>query len=301
MYIFFIGHIVLDTIQKKSKNIESIGGTVVYGSVTASRLGFKNSIISYVGKDFPEHYFSFLTSNNVGIDYIKIAKKYSTTRFKLIYDKNGQRKLVLLSKCKNITIEDIILKNGIYFVVPVIGEVSLDILKKIYKYSSFVVTDIQGFIRKTDRDGIIYLDADEEINKIFKYTHILHAEFNEAKIITGENSLKGILRTLKQNTLNITLLTLGERGSYVIHNKKIFFIPSIPVKNVIDPTGTGDVYTTTFAIDYFKNKDVFKASSLSTAAASYLVEDVGIKGIRTLRDYQKRAVLVLPKIKEIHI
>ncbi len=300
MQAFFIGHIVLDQIQTADQHTEGLGGTVTYGSVTASKLGYKSYIISWVGKDFPQKYFDLFKKYGVNINNVKISKEHNTTRFKLIYY-NNERKLKLLSKCKDITYEDVQIRDAIYFIGPVIGEVSLNLLKQIYQETGIVVADIQGFIRETDHNGIVFLSKKKNIEEIFSYTHILHIEINEAKAITGKESLIDIIKFLQDKTKNITLLTMGERGSYVIWNKKIIFVPPFQTNKVIDPTGTGDVYTTTFALEYIKTNNIFRAASVSTASASFIVEDIGIKGIKGYKEYITRADKIIQNIKEIDI
>ncbi|OYT31789.1 MAG: hypothetical protein B6U94_01820 [Thermofilum sp. ex4484_79] len=301
MIAYFIGHIVMDTVEWKGKIKENIGGTVVYGALVASKLGVKPYIVSKVGKDFPTEYLDFLKNNGVLIDNIKFIEGKPTTRFKLIYDRQGNRKLKLISKCEDINLEDIPCdKNSIYILGPVIGEVPIKAFDLLRDTSSYIASDIQGFIRKNSEKGI-YLEPSDSALRVIRYSSVVHLEYEEAKVITREQKIERILQKILEIEHKVILLTMGEKGAYIINENEVYFVPAIKPEKVVDLTGTGDVFTTTFAIEYFKQGKVIEAAALSAAAASYLVEEPGISGIREKEHLFKRAIGILDKIKKIYI
>jgi sugar/nucleoside kinase (ribokinase family) len=77
--------------------------------------------------------------------------------------------------------------------------------------------------------------------------------------------------------VKVVELTLGENGSIIV-GKEIHIIPAYKT-TVVDKTGSGDVFSTTFAIKYFETKDELESGLFASAAASFVVEDFGTRNI----------------------
>ena len=63
----------------------------------------------------------------------------------------------------------------------------------------------------------------------------------EAMLITGTATLSGAAETLLQKSKAVFAITLGEAGTMMGYEGKLFVVPSIPVKPV-DTTGAGDAF-----------------------------------------------------------
>ena len=83
------------------------------------------------------------------------------------------------------------------------------------------------------------------------------------------------------------IIKKGDQGSEVFNPTERFNIPAYPVKSVKDPTGAGDCFagglagylSTQQQIDFDSLK---KSMVFGTIAASYCVENYGVKGVQDL-------------------
>jgi sugar/nucleoside kinase (ribokinase family) len=57
---------------------------------------------------------------------------------------------------------------------------------------------------------------------------------------------------------------------------------------VVDRTGSGDVFSSAFAIRYFETKNALESGLFATAAASFVIEDFGTKNIAERNKVEER-------------
>ena len=56
----------------------------------------------------------------------------------------------------------------------------------------------------------------------------------------------------------------------------------------MDSTGAGDVFTAAFLVKYAQTKDIAVATRYAHAAASFVVEGIGINNLATLEQIEER-------------
>jgi len=88
----------------------------------------------------------------------------------------------------------------------------------------------------------------------------------------------------------IVAITFGVDGSLVYDGN--FHEISAFKTNTVDKTGVGDVYASAFAIRYFETNDSMDSGLFASAAASFVVEDLGPKNI-VKREYVDRRCEIL--------
>ena len=84
------------------------------------------------------------------------------------------------------------------------------------------------------------------------------------------SSLNQYVREILKAGPKIVIITLGERGVFLGYkNDDDFVFLSIPpdVKNVIDPTGCGDVFAAAFIIKYQETSDPIKSAKYANKIA----------------------------------
>jgi len=67
----------------------------------------------------------------------------------------------------------------------------------------------------------------------------------EARTITGKSEPEEMLRWFKQAGVGCVAVTLGSRGSAMVHEGRFYLVPSVPV-DVVDTTGAGDCFSAGF-------------------------------------------------------
>jgi len=256
-----------------------LGSSVAYASLASIKNNYKDGInttvISKIGYDFPDEFLKILKDNNISLKYI-IRAKCKSTRYVLIYKNEERISLKLTSICEKITKEDIpeklIKENKIIYFALIANEIDLDLFKwiKTNYPDKLICLDIQGVLRFKKPDNSIYLKINKEIINALKYIDILKLADYEAKIIVDSDNFEYVAKKISEYGPKIVIITSGYKGSliYDSENDLVFKIPAVVPDNVIDVTGTGDTYFSSFLSEYYKTNDL-KHSGLYAATFVY--------------------------------
>ncbi|MEJ2295243.1 MAG: PfkB family carbohydrate kinase, partial [Candidatus Lokiarchaeota archaeon] len=302
--ILFIGHLAIDrTVRFKKSFKPSLGGSVSYGSLALSKYqrNLKIGIISHIGTlDFKPKLLKKLEKRDIDLKGIKWSKTRNTA-FMLDYlDHN--RILTLKSRSPDLNFTDVpktYLEKPPHIIVlaPLCNEISYEYVVNILEeYPNAIIgIDVQGFLRKIDNQGIIKYTPDEKLisnmKKIIKLIGnrlILKGSEIEMQLISGCEEYHEIMNYFKTkfNAQSIFILTLGERGSWLVKkDESILKVPAFRPKRVRDETGAGDVYLAIFLLEYLLSDKTWdaieKSAYIASVAASFLVEEKGINGVET--------------------
>jgi sugar/nucleoside kinase (ribokinase family) len=118
------------------------------------------------------------------------------------------------------------------------GEVSLEVIKELYKKETLIVADVQGFIRIIDEDGTLKYDSWPGKEKIFSYINVLKSDAVEAAALTGIANLKESVKKLSDYGPKEIVLTHRD-GLLVYANEEFYQAPFLPDK-LIGRSGRGD-------------------------------------------------------------
>lgn len=300
--VVLFGHIVIDTIVKGSRRWQSLGGTVVYGSLAALRHGARPTIVSKVGEDFPDEYLLFLSRNGVDLTHVRVARGSKTTRFKLSY-KDGERELTLQSKADGITaydVELVSLDEKVAVVGPVIGEVELSALESVRSRAALTAVDLQGYLRAAEVKGGVKLVRSEAALRALTNADVVHVDAEESAVLTGLKPREAAA-WLAARGPKVALVTMGHSGAYVATSEKVLFVPPFKPSQVVDTTGAGDIFLTVFTIEYSRGLPLEEAAAMAAAAVSFRVERPGFDGLRERWLVRGRAQRLLHDIKAVGV
>ncbi|MEM3630390.1 MAG: PfkB family carbohydrate kinase, partial [Nitrososphaerota archaeon] len=144
----YLSHDII--IDPQRRKFESLGGTAAYASIIASNLNAKVGIVSIVGKDFKKEYMEILENSGIDLKGLKI-KGEKTTSFMNCYDINGKRTQYLLSKAKNINLEDIpkeYFNAKCFHFGPLFNEIPYEIAEILKEKKKITSIDPQGYCRR---------------------------------------------------------------------------------------------------------------------------------------------------------
>lgn len=291
--MLIIGHLCIDEkiINGKKMPLE-LGSSVAYASISSVKNNYTDNIetkmVTKIGVDFPNAFLKFLKKNNLNLDYI-IRADCISTRYILEYVEEERVSMKLGGLCEKITKEDIpielINESSIIYFALIANEIELDIFKwiKIKFPDKLTCLDIQGILRHVKPDKTIYLEANEKIIESLKYIDIIKMADYEAKVLVEDINLEKIAVKTSEFGPKIVIITNGYKGSMIYDSEKKIFhkIPAVIPKKVIDVTGTGDVYFSSFLSEYYKTKDLKHSGLYAATFVSFLVQKEGLKGIPT--------------------
>ncbi|MEM2635178.1 MAG: PfkB family carbohydrate kinase [Nitrososphaerales archaeon] len=295
MKIAIAGHVAIDTIISKDFQITSLGGPPCYAGLTARNLNSNVWLITKIGYDFPDQYMVWLSKNQLNFAKDFRSQIKPTTHFKIIL-KDNERELYLQAKCEDIEVTqlDSLSFDGM-IVSPIVGEISLDFLKRVSKVSSIIYLDPQGFLRAFNSYGKCYLKPIEY--EIEKWAKIMKVDNEEAFQITGQKDLKQASIILRKKGVSIVLAT-DKRCVLLFYENNSYKIPTPSVK-VIDTTGAGDIFAGAFLTTYLKCNDPLWSACVATTASSISIQYRGLAKIPESKKIYSEAELLYKNLQPI--
>lgn len=296
--IVTVGHFAIDLILPPGevKPRIRLGGPPTYVSLSASKLGSRVSVISRVGGDFPARYVEWLKKRGVDLSGLKICEGSRTTSFLIKYYRDGSRDMFLKGRAPSISVEDLprSLEAKSIHISPIAGEVSADLIRVSSGITPTVSLDPQGLLRRFDSDGRMSLRRVDSPD-FLRYIKVFKSSEREMKVFTGISDIIGALRKVRAYGVDVAIATMGDRGSLISFDDKVFSVPAAKSRVIMDPTGAGDAFIGAFLSEYVNGEDPLWCACVGAAAASFLIERIGPKGFKGRKDVYRRALEIYSK------
>jgi len=268
-----IGHVTYDIYPGE----RLIGGSAVYSSLTACKLGLSTGIITSRGLDFS------CDSLLKGINIAGSVSPHTTTFYNSYH--HGKRKQIIneiANSIKKAQVPPGWNKAKIVHICPVVDEVDQEIFT-LFKDSLVCLTP-QGLMRRWDEKGQVYPKRWIPIFEVSSRVDVLI--FSEEDIATFPEVLEEC-----KSLINIVILTRGAEGSILYWRGKEFIFSAFKTEEK-DPTGAGDVFAAAFLVKYYQTDDPIESSRFANCVASFAVEEKGTAGISDFDRIIKRASLI---------
>jgi len=259
---------------------ESFGGTAGNIAYNLALLNEKPTILAAAGNDFGK-YKNWLSSNNIDVSKIKIINNELTAFANIMTDNGDNQIAAFYPGAMKYTTEDAtrdaIKNTRIAIISPGNMDDMLNLTKLYAQEKIPYIFDpgqqIPALSADALRNGIkgakIFISNDYELNLVIKKT--------------------GLSKDEIQNNVEIFITTLGEKGSSIKTNDKIYNIPPTKIERVIDPTGAGDAYRAGFIKGLIEDWPLEKTGHFAGVVASYAIEKQGTQEHKfTIQDIQKR-------------
>ena len=129
--------------------------------------------------------------------------------------------------------------------------------------------------------------AMEDLKKVIQKIDVLTINDEEARLLSGEYSLRKAAKLILQMGPKYLIIKKGEHGALLFNEKNIFYAPALPLEEVFDPTGAGDTFAGGF-VGYLSTcekiewEEMKKAIIVGSAMASFTVEKFGIERLISL-------------------
>lgn len=292
MKIAVVSHTPIDHIQSNNIDTVSVGGPTCYSGLTIKSLSHDVSLVTKIGADF--EYREMLEQKGLIISDNCVSDK-PTTRFKIVIDEN-ERKLFLLAKCADITVEDVDFDTDACIISPIINEVSPDVIDKMPKRTNFTFIDPQGFVRKVRDDGSCYIDKTTiDFSKL--KIDAIKVDREEAFALTGLRSTDALYKL----PVKTAIMTISNR-TLMLHNQRLYEITTDAV-SAKDSTGAGDILAGAYTAAFVQSNDAQWALCYGVAAAvmSLKTNRVGIEKIPCRKDVEEYASKVHNGIRTLTV
>ncbi len=260
MKLAILSHCTIDEIVRDGLVVETLGGPAAYCGFTAKNMKFDVDLHTKVGPDFK--FKQDLESKGIFLSQDSISN-IPTTRF-LLKIFGTERELYLKTKCDQIEFGS---SDADGFIIsPVFDEVPEETLDKIREDSDFLLLDPQGYLRRTDDGGKIYLE--KTLLDIAKVSAI-KTDPDEAFYLTGLRGKDAMLALQKKGVKHV--LYTDKQDITMLVKDRLYYL-HIPNMKIGDTTGIGDIFCAAFACSYLKEKDSLWAICFAVGATQAALE-----------------------------
>jgi sugar/nucleoside kinase (ribokinase family) len=259
MKIAIFSHCTIDEISQKDI-IETAGGPACYCSLTAKNMKSDIDLHTKVGTDFS--FRTELEKKGIFIPQSAVVDK-PTTRF-LLKIFGTERELYLKTKCD--PIESVKSDADGAIVSPVFDEISEETLDRIKENFDFTLLDPQGYLRRIDGVGKIFLE-----NTILDLSGIsaIKTDPEEAFHLTGLKEKEAMLALQKKGAKHV--LYTNKQNITMLAKDRLYHL-KIPNMTIGDTTGVGDIFCAAFTCSYIKERDAIWAICFAVGAAQAALE-----------------------------
>lgn len=266
---------------------KSVGGGGVNVSICLSRLGSKVAYLGKLSYECVDVIKETLDKNKVDLIASKLTKKPCAKS--VLADTRDEDRVIFTYRGQNSDLEfsdfdfNSFRANGYYF-------------SSLMETSFLTQLELAKRIKKKNSNAMIcynlssYLILNESrVKSLVSLSDILVLNFEEAQSFTGESTVSGCLKKIKEIVSSVVIITDGSRGAFAFDGKKEIFVNAVKPSKVVDATGAGDSYAGTFFYFYMKGFGIRKAMEFAAKNASSVVSKKGAQdGLLYYEDIIKR-------------
>ena len=284
MSLLVVGTMAFDAIETPfGKTDKILGGAATYISLAASNVCQNISVVSVIGDDFPEEYIRLFNERHISLDGVEVIKDqksfFWSGRYNL--DMNTRETLVtelnVLADFKPIVPKD--KKRSKYLMLGnLTPSVQMSVIDQMSEKPKLIMLDTMNF----------WMDnAMDDLKNVLQRIDVLSINDEEARQLSGENSLKKAARKILQIGPSILIIKKGEHGALLFSEDEVFSAPALPIDDVFDPTGAGDTFAGGFIGYLVKTSDLSfdnmkRAVIYGSVMASFCVEKFGVERLLDL-------------------
>jgi sugar/nucleoside kinase (ribokinase family) len=254
------------------------GGDAFNESVILSRLGKKTGLIGHIGRDIAgEMIIKRCIEEGICYDGLFLDPEGETRINIVLIDPEGQRKFL---KTQNQVSRSFLPEDIDYELIKRARAVSL---ASIFS-SKLRNTDTIFKIVQTAREHQIITFADmvpmtggegmADLKGILPYLDYFLPNFEEARMLTGENEPDQMADSLLQNGVRNVIIKLGKDGCLIKNKKERHLLQAFPAK-AIDTTGAGDNFVAAFIASILDGNNLRDSGDFANAAAALSTEAAG--------------------------
>lgn len=278
-----IGHVTRDILPDQTF---SLGGTVTFAALTATRLGLVSAITTCADS-------ALLAELPARLPAIGLAVRTSTetTEFVNIYH-NGFRTQYLRARADQLLLEDIPevwIKAPIVLFSPLDQEIENSFIRRYPRQpGSIYAATPQGWLRRWDGDGRVWPTAWTAAEEILPLLDVLILSHDDLLPFANHNRFDAdAMLTNWSMLIPLLVATDGKHGATLFQRGIAERFPAYSAQEV-DPTGAGDVFAAAFLVYLHKHGDPRKAVDFANCVASLSIEHEGTTGIPTMEMVMER-------------
>ncbi|MGH7791871.1 MAG: PfkB family carbohydrate kinase, partial [Thermodesulfobacteriota bacterium] len=236
MSVLVVGSIALDSIETPFKSVHDVlGGSASYFSLAAS-LFTDVKVVAVVGEDFPDEYIELFRSKQIGLEGVKRAPgKTFRWHGRYGYDLGDPDTLgTFLNVFEKF--DPVIPENyremEYVFLANIDPQLQLSVLNQVKK-PKLVACDTMNYWIE---------NKPNKLKEVLEHVNIFVVNDSEVRALAREPRMLRAARTVLEMGPEILVVKRGEYGALMFSKEGIFWAPSYPLEEIVDPTGAGDTF-----------------------------------------------------------
>lgn len=277
MSLLAIGTVAFDALESPfGKTDKIIGGACTYISLSASYFTKPINVVAVVGDDFPQEYIELLQNQGVDTEGLQIKAGEKSFFWSGKYHNDMNTRDTLVTELNVLADFDPIIpesyQNCEYLMLGnLTPQVQMTVLDRLKNRPKLVVMDTMNFWMEIAMD---------DLKEVMKKVDVLSINDEEARMLSGEYSLRKAARKIMTMGPKTLIIKKGEHGALLFQGEEVFFAPALPLEEVFDPTGAGDTFAGGFigylaATGDISFENMKRAIIYGSAMASFCVEKFG--------------------------
>jgi ribokinase len=248
------------------------GGKGANQAVAASRLGGDVRFVTKIGSDvFGRQALDGFEREGLDVDFITKSENIPSGVALITVSEKGENTIVVASGA-NMDLKPADMPHGIF---DQVGSVLIQL--------EIPTATIKYVIEKSHAMGIKVIlnpaPASKLPDELFEKIYLITPNETETQTLTGilpdnEENLRMAAMKLRKSGVKNVIITLGEKGIYLLNENHDCIIPSPEVK-AVDTTAAGDIFNGALATVLSMGKPWIEACSFACSAASVSVTRMG--------------------------
>ena len=250
MSLLIVGSVALDSIETSGGSVEeALGGSALYFSWAASFLN-PVKVVGVVGDDYPMDALDNLSKRGVDMSGIERLPGESF-RWAGRYSPDFNHRETLDTRLGvfadfNPKVPESYRDSKYVFLGNIQPELQLNVLDQVQD-PDLVVCDTMNFWIDGNRDALL---------EVLGRTDVLMVNDSEAIQLSGHSNVYRAANWILQQGPRTAVIKQGAFGAFLVDDNRIFYVPALPIEEVVDPTGAGDSFAGGFMAHVARTNDL---------------------------------------------
>jgi sugar/nucleoside kinase (ribokinase family) len=285
MSLLIVGTVAFDAIETPFQKTEKIiGGSGTYIGLSASFFYKPVNLVSIVGSDFPADTLKYFNRRGINTDGVEIKKGKKSFFWSGKYHMDMNSRDTLVTDLNVLAEFDPVLpeqyrKPEFVMLGNIDPALQIKVINQLQNRPKLIAMDTMNFWMNT---------TPNELAKALKLVDLLIINDEEARQLSGDYSLVRAAKSIMKMGPKLVVIKKGEHGALLFQADAVFFAPALPLEEVFDPTGAGDVFAGGF-MGYIASSNnrsftnMKRAVVYGSAMASFCVEKFGPQRLTEIR------------------
>jgi sugar/nucleoside kinase (ribokinase family) len=285
MSLLVVGTVAFDAIETPFQKTEKIiGGSGTYIGLSASFFYKPIHLVSIVGSDFPAETLQYFNRKGIDTEGVEVKKGKKSFFWSGKYHMDMNSRDTLVTDLNVLAEFDPTLPekyNSPEFVMlgNIDPNLQIKVIQQLRNRPKLIAMDTMNFWMDQTPDAL---------KTVLTMVDLLIVNDEEARQLSGEYSLIKAARVIQKMGPKQVVIKKGEHGALLFQGTTVFFAPALPLEEVFDPTGAGDVFAGGF-MGYLSSTNnrsftnMKRAVVYGSAMASFCVEKFGPQRLTEIR------------------